>query len=442
MRETYILKAGVSAGQFEAGQRADAKKDSAYNGWLWVLYNSETDMFEIESVNDQTTYLQGKGNGLLHPILVMDKFLGTQIADIHTIINWLEVNKRLMDVLQRKYVLVTGGSGYIGSHTVIELVQQENEHVIIVDNLDNSETTSTERVKFITGKPQNFVFHQVDLKNSTDMEETVFKRYKVKSVIHFAALKAVFKSMSEPLEYYDNNVGASIKLLQMMKKYDVNVLVFSSSATVYGDNPLADETAPIGPINPYGQTKAMIEQVMHDYADSNNKTVMIALRYFNPIGNHASGLIGEDPRDIPNNLLPYIQKVASGHLPFLRVFGDDYDTIDGTGVRDYIHVTDLAKGHIAALKKQHELTGFQPFNLGTGRGTSVLELKDAFQAASGVDIKYEIQGRRAGDSRQVLAIPDRANKVLEWKTELSIADACAHAWKWVSQNPNGFSEKK
>lgn len=246
------------------------------------------------------------------------------------------------------------------------------------------------------------------------MEMQIFSKFNIKSVIHFAGFKAVGESGKKPLEYYDNNVAGTITLMQMMKKYEVKNLVFSSSATVYGENPHCKEGDKIQPINVYGRTKSMVETVMEDYAKSDPQFTAIALRYFNPIGAHPSGLIGESPNDIPNNLMPYIMKVATGNLPYLGVFGNDYHTVDGTGVRDYIHVCDLAKGHIAALS--HAKPGFNTYNLGTGHGTSVLELVSAFEKAAGKPIEKKIQGRRDGDSETVLAIPSKANTELGWKT--------------------------
>lgn len=270
-----------------------------------------------------------------------------------------------------EYCLVTGGLGYIGSHTVVEMVNQDFK-VVIVDNLDNSNVKCLDRINQITGKPENIVFVELDIKDLGKMEELVFQKYKITSCIHFAAFKAVGESVAKPLEYYHNNVCGSVTLLRLLQKYQVRLFIFSSSACVYGDNPHCIEGDKIQPINPYGQTKAMIEQIMKDYAFSDPEFCGISLRYFNPIGAHHSGLIGESPNDIPNNLMPYIMRVANGHLPHLNVFGTDYNTVDGTGVRDYIHVVDLAKGHIAALNKKADLKGFQVFNLGTGNGTSVL----------------------------------------------------------------------
>ena len=270
------------------------------------------------------------------------------------------------------------------------------------------------------------------------MEELVFQKYTITSCIHFAAFKAVGESVAKPLEYYYNNVCGSVTLLRLLQKYKVRVFIFSSSACVYGDNPSCIEGDKIQPINPYGQTKAMIEQIMKDYAFSDPEFCGISLRYFNPIGAHHSGLIGESPNDIPNNLMPYIMRVANGHLPHLNVFGTDYNTVDGTGVRDYIHVVDLAKGHIAALNKKAELQGFQVFNLGTGNGTSVLQLVSAFESASGLKIKTVLTDRRPGDAETTLAIPDRANTVLEWKTQFNVEDMCRDTWNWTRQNPNGY----
>jgi len=294
-------------------------------------------------------------------------------------------------------------------------------------------------LKDITGKKDDTIlFHEGNICDEKFLEDKIFKNYKFKSAIHFAALKAVGESVAKPLEYYHNNVSGTIYLLRLMQKYEVKCFVFSSSACVYGDNPKCLEDDKIQPINPYGQTKAMIEQIMRDYAQSNSSFSAISLRYFNPIGAHTSGMIGESPNDIPNNLMPYIMRVANGHLPHLGVFGTDYDTVDGTGVRDYIHVTDLAKGHTAALKRSEALHGFNAFNLGTGNGTSVLELVAAFERASGLTIKTVMQERRAGDAATTLAIPDLANKTLEWKTELTIEDACRDTWNWAKKNPNGY----
>lgn len=270
------------------------------------------------------------------------------------------------------------------------------------------------------------------------MDEQIFMKHNIKSVIHFAGLKAVGESISKPLEYYHNNFTGSVTLMRLMKAYSIKTLIFSSSACVYGDNAACKEGDKIQPTNPYGQTKAMIEQVMKDYAASDSSVKMIALRYFNPIGAHASGKIGESPNDIPNNLMPYIMRVANGHLPFLGIFGNDYDTVDGTGVRDYIHIIDLARGHTAALRKADALEGYNVFNLGTGNGTSVLQLVAGFEKASGITIKTEMQARRPGDCATVLAKPDLANQVLSWRTEYNIEEMCRDTWAWASANPNGY----
>jgi UDP-glucose 4-epimerase len=267
----------------------------------------------------------------------------------------------------------------------------------------------------------------------------------IRSVIHFAGLKAVGESVLKPIEYYENNVGGTITLLKVMKKHNCNSIVFSSSATVYGSNPRCKETdATTGAINPYGQNKAMIEQILADIAKSNPAFSAICLRYFNPIGAHKSGEIGEDPKDIPNNLMPYIQRIAAGKLPLLSVFGTDYPTKDGTGVRDYIHVTDLARGHTAALSKQlrdnDAFLGWHAINLGTGNGTSVLELVAAFERASGITIEKKLVGRREGDVAQLLAVVDKAHELLGWKAELTIEDMCRDSWRWVYKNPNGYDD--
>jgi len=278
------------------------------------------------------------------------------------------------------------------------------------------------------------------------MDDVFTKHGPIHAVIHFAGLKAVGESVSKPLLYFENNVGGTVALLKVMKKHNCNDIVFSSSATVYGDNPLATEGDKIQPTNPYGNTKAQIETILHDIANSDENFSAVCLRYFNPVGAHKSGLIGEDPQGIPNNLMPYIQRVAGGRLPHLNVLGTDWPTPDGTGVRDFIHVTDLAKGHTAALAKQNRpsdgkasLRGFHPINLGTGRGTSVLELVAAFESASSVQIKTIMTDRRAGDVAQLLAVPDKANAELNWSANMTTSDMCRDSWAWVQKNPNGFN---
>ncbi len=332
-------------------------------------------------------------------------------------------------------ILVTGGLGYIGSHTVVELIAADYRP-IIVDNLANSKISVLERLEKITDSKIDF--EQVDLCDRPGLAK-VFEKYPIDGVIHFAGLKAVGESVAKPLLYYHTNIDSTLNLLEIMNQNDVKKLIFSSSATVYGEPeelPLKETSRTgLGLTNPYGQTKYMIEQILRDLAASDKAWEITALRYFNPIGAHSSGQIGEDPKDTPNNLLPYISKVAAGELPSLSVFGDDYDTPDGTGVRDYIHVVDLADGHLAALKNLKN--GFEVYNLGTGQGTSVLELLSAFEEASNQKIAYEIKPRRAGDIATCYADVSKANSKLGWKTQKSIAEACADSWRWqVYANEN------
>ena len=337
-----------------------------------------------------------------------------------------------------KTILVTGGAGYIGSHTLIELINN-NFKVVVIDNLANSSRESLRRVKQITGREIPFV--EADVRDKSALDD-IFTTYDIDSVIHFAGLKAVGESVAKPLEYYDNNLVSTLVLLEAMRKHSVKQLVFSSSATVYGNPselPLREtSTVGVGLTNPYGKTKYMIEQIIQDYCAADPAFEATILRYFNPIGAHQSGQIGEDPNGIPNNLLPYVAQVAVGKLQSVGVFGDDYDTPDGTGVRDYIHVVDLARGHVAAL--QHMKAGASIYNLGTGSGTSVLEIIKAFSKACGRDLPYEIKPRRAGDIATCYADCSKAERELGWRAELSIEQACADSWRWQSQNPNGFSE--
>ena len=337
-----------------------------------------------------------------------------------------------------KTTLVTGGAGYIGSHTLIELINS-NFEVVVIDNLANSSRESLRRVEQITGHEIPFV--EADVRDQSVLDD-IFTTYNIDSVIHFAGLKAVGESVAKPLEYYDNNLVSTLALLEAMRKYSVKQLVFSSSATVYGspsELPLRENsTVGVGLTNPYGKTKYMIEQIIQDYCAANPAFEATILRYFNPIGAHQSGQIGEDPNGIPNNLLPYVAQVAVGKLQSVGVFGNDYDTPDGTGVRDYIHVVDLARGHVAAL--QHMKAGANVYNLGTGSGTSVLEIIKAFSKACGRDLPYEIKPRRAGDIAACYADCSKAERELGWRAELSIEQACADSWRWQSQNPNGFSE--
>ena len=336
-----------------------------------------------------------------------------------------------------KTTLVTGGAGYIGSHTLIELINN-NFDVVVVDNLVNSSRESLQRVKQITGHEIPFI--EADVRDQSVLDD-IFTTYSIDSVIHFAGLKAVGESVAKPLEYYDNNLVSTLALLEAMRKHGVKQLVFSSSATVYGNPselPLREtSTVGVGLTNPYGKTKYMIEQIIQDYCTADPAFEATILRYFNPIGAHQSGQIGEDPNGIPNNLLPYVAQVAIGKLQSVGVFGNDYDTPDGTGVRDYIHVVDLARGHVAAL--QHMKAGSSIYNLGTGSGTSVLEIVKAYSKACGRDLPYEIKPRRAGDIAACYADCSKAERELGWRAELSIEQACADSWRWQSQNPNGFS---
>ena len=337
-----------------------------------------------------------------------------------------------------KTILVTGGAGYIGSHTLIELINN-NFEVAVIDNLANSSRESLRRVEQIAGYEIPFI--EADVRDQSVLDD-IFTTYSIDSVIHFAGLKAVGESVAKPLEYYDNNLVSTMTLLEAMRKHSVKQLVFSSSATVYGspsELPLREtSTVGVGLTNPYGKTKYIIEQIIQDYCVADPAFEATILRYFNPIGAHQSGQIGEDPNGIPNNLLPYVAQVAVGKLQSVGVFGDDYDTPDGTGVRDYIHVVDLARGHVAAL--QHMKAGTNVYNLGTGSGTSVLEIIKAFSKACSRDLPYEIKPRRAGDIAACYADCSKAERELGWRAELSIEQACADSWRWQSQNPNGFSE--
>lgn len=337
-----------------------------------------------------------------------------------------------------KTTLVTGGAGYIGSHTLIELINN-NFKVVVIDNLANSSRESLRRVEQITGHEIPFI--EADVRDQSALDD-IFTTYDIDSVIHFAGLKAVGESIAKPLEYYDNNLVSTMALLEVMRKHNVKQLVFSSSATVYGNPselPLREtSTVGVGLTNPYGKTKYMIEQIIQDYCAADSAFEATILRYFNPIGAHQSGQIGENPNGIPNNLLPYVAQVAVGKLQSVGVFGNDYDTPDGTGIRDYIHVVDLARGHVAAL--QHMKAGASIYNLGTGSGTSVLEIIKAFSKACGRDLPYEIKPRRAGDIAACYADCSKAERELGWRAELSIEQACADSWRWQSQNPNGFSE--
>lgn len=343
-----------------------------------------------------------------------------------------------MNTDKKATILVTGGAGYIGSHTVVELLDQDYE-VIIVDNFSNSKPEVLKRIREITGK--DFLFYQADLLEKAGLEE-VFKKHPIEAVVHFAGLKAVGESVSIPIQYYYNNLTGTLNLCGLMQKYNVKRMVFSSSATVYGLNNKAPftEDMPLSATNPYGWTKFMIEQILRDIYVSDNSWSTILLRYFNPIGAHESGRIGEDPSGIPNNLMPYITQVAVGKREHLNVFGNDYDTHDGTGVRDYIHVVDLAKGHICALEKVMKGTGIDAVNLGTGVGYSVFDVVKSFEKANGIKIPYKITGRRPGDIATCFADPSKALKVLGWKAERNLEDMCRDSWNWQKNNPDGYGE--
>ncbi len=335
-------------------------------------------------------------------------------------------------------ILVTGGAGYIGSHTCIEMIKAGYD-VVVVDNLDNSNREALSRAEKIAGKP--IKFYEADVRDREALEN-IFKENKIEAVIHFAGLKAVGESVEKPIEYYDNNLINTIVLLETMRKYNVKKFVFSSSATVYGlskEMPLK-EGMPISAINPYGRTKLFIEEILRDVYAADNSWSVAILRYFNPIGAHESGMIGEDPKGIPNNLMPYIAQVAVGRREKLHVFGNDYNTVDGTGVRDYIHVCDLAAGHVKAVDWVLENNKCDEFNLGTGKGTSVLQLRSAFEKASGVKIPYVIDPRRPGDPDEVYADASKAKKVLGWEAKLGIDEMCRDSWNWQKNNPNGYNE--
>ena len=334
-------------------------------------------------------------------------------------------------------LLITGGTGYIGSHTVVELQTLANEQdIVIVDDLSNSSTKVLDRIEKITSKKVTFI--KADVCDQEAMEK-VFTEHNIDAVIHFAGHKAVGESNEKPLSYYYNNVSGTVILLKVMAAHNVKKLVFSSSATVYGDNvsPL-NETMPTSATNPYGQTKLMVEHILFDLAKSDSEWSIACLRYFNPIGAHESGLIGENPNGIPNNLLPYVAQVAVGRLAQLQVFGNDYDTVDGTGVRDYIHVVDLAQGHVKALQNLDKISGCKAINLGTGNGTSVLEIVNTFKEISGQDIPYKIVPRRAGDLATVYADATIANELLGWEATRNLHTMISDTWRWQSENPQGF----
>jgi UDP-glucose 4-epimerase len=334
-------------------------------------------------------------------------------------------------------VLLTGGAGYIGSHTAVECLAAGHE-VVVFDNLSNSSVKSLDRVAQIAGKSVTFV--QGDIRERAALR-ALFARHAIDAVVHFAGLKAVGESVEKPILYYNNNVAGSIALFEEMTVAGVKSVVFSSSATVYGDPATVPitEDFPLSATNPYGRSKLFIEEILRDIARADAGWNIALLRYFNPVGAHESGLIGEDPRGIPNNLMPYVAQVAVGRLPQLSVFGGDYPTPDGTGVRDYIHVVDLARGHVAALNKLLKLGGVQTWNLGTGRGVSVLDMVYAFEAASGRPVPYRIAARRVGDVAQCWADPSRAARDLDWRAEYDLPRMCADAWRWQQGNPDGYA---
>lgn len=336
-------------------------------------------------------------------------------------------------------VLITGGAGYIGSETCVHLLEAGKE-IVVIDNFSNSSPKSPARVKEITGK--DFPVIKCDIRDRAGLDK-VFSEHEIEAVIHFAGLKAVGESCVKPLEYYDNNIGGTITLLEAMRDHNVKCIVFSSSATVYGEKnvaPFNEEMEVGGTTNPYGTTKLFIEHILQDVCKADPDWSVTLLRYFNPIGAHISGKIGEAPNGIPNNVMPYISQVAVGKLKQLSIFGDDYDTPDGTGVRDYIHVADLADGHVAALDRALKVKGCEIFNLGTGKGVSVLELVHAFIEATGVDVPYVIAPRRPGDIATSYSDASKAKRVLGWEAKRDVVDACRDTWRWQKNNPNGFDD--
>jgi UDP-glucose 4-epimerase len=365
-------------------------------------------------------------------------------TSLSSVLSWERQSLKIIQYRKRgngiMAILVTGGAGYIGSHTCVELLNAGYE-IIVLDNFSNSKPEALKRIKEITGK--DFKFYEVNLLDQEELDQ-VFADNSINAVIHFAGLKAVGESVAIPLHYYHNNITGTLILCEVMKKYNVKNIVFSSSATVYGmpDQVPISEDFPLGATNPYGRTKLMIEEILRDVYISDQDWSVALLRYFNPIGAHESGRIGEDPNGIPNNLMPYITQVAVGKLQELQVFGSDYPTVDGTGVRDYIHVVDLALGHLKALEKVMSSKGVEAYNLGTGTGYSVLEIVKAFEKASGVKIPYKIVDRRPGDVAICYAEPSKARNELGWTAQRGIEDMCRDSWRWQENNPMGYETTK
>ncbi|MDR2570843.1 MAG: UDP-glucose 4-epimerase GalE [Oscillospiraceae bacterium] len=334
-------------------------------------------------------------------------------------------------------ILVTGGAGYIGSHTVLELLTQ-GYNVVVIDNFINSKPEVINRLKELVGR--DFSFYETDVRDTTKLDR-IFSKHDIDCVIHFAGLKAVGESVEKPLEYYDNNINTTLVLCETMKKHNVSNIIFSSSATVYSANnemPLTENSRTGDCACPYGWTKVMCEQILTDVVNANKDWTLVMLRYFNPIGAHESGRIGEDPQGIPNNLVPFITKTAVGRLPYLSIHGDDYETPDKTGIRDYIHVSDLATGHVAAMKHIKKQKGISIINLGTGRGVSVLEMVSAFEKVTGMEIPKKIGPRRPGDIAVCYAATEKAKKELGWEAKKTLQEACADSWRWQKSNPNGY----
>lgn len=350
-------------------------------------------------------------------------------------------NKSLATAPADQTILVTGGAGFIGSHTCVELLDQ-GYNVVVVDDLSNSSEKAIRRIGEITGKPEKLTFYQVDILDREALDK-VFAAHDIDAIIHFAGFKAVGESTQKPLEYYWNNVTGSLVLFDVARNHDVKNIIFSSSATVYGDPemiPITEDCPKHEATNPYGETKSMLERILTDLHRADPEWNVVLLRYFNPIGAHESGRIGEDPKGIPNNLLPYVAQVAIGKLECIGVFGDDYDTPDGTGVRDYIHVVDLARGHVKAIQKLADNEGVSIYNLGTGKGYSVLDVIHAFEKACGHPLKYEIKPRRDGDIATCYSKCDKAKEELGWEAEYGIEEMCADSWNWQQKNPNGYND--